>query len=140
MYFCLLSHLPDDAVQLHFLPKGALCSFDVSQLLFKKGAADHPQRERCIPKSLSEFYRAWVISPKTKGKRSPRVEAPGLRARQREALQNSITSESMIQPFWFNRHILLQTSKNLNPRKKKFLKGPNLEKKRFCVYFFTFVC
>ena len=30
----------------------------------------------------------------------------GLHARSLEALQNSITSESMIQPFWFNRHIL----------------------------------
>ena len=39
-------------------------------------------------------------------KRPPRVEAPGLRARQREALKNSTTSESMIQPFLFNRHIL----------------------------------
>ena len=39
-------------------------------------------------------------------KRSPRVETPGLRSRLREALQNSITFEPMIQPFWFNRHIL----------------------------------
>ena len=37
-------------VQLHSLPKGALCSFDVSQLLPQKGVAAHPQRERSILK------------------------------------------------------------------------------------------
>ena len=50
--FEMLLHLPADAVQLHSLPKGALCSFDVSQLLPQKGAAAHPKRERSIPKCI----------------------------------------------------------------------------------------
>ena len=32
------------------------------------------------------FYRAYVISPKSKGKRSPRVKELGLRTRPRKAL------------------------------------------------------
>ena len=46
--------------------------------------------------------------------------APGLRARPGKNLQNSITSESMIQP-----------SKNLNPRKKKISKGAKFGKNDF---------
>ena len=46
MYFRLLSHLPDDAVQLYSLPKGALCFFDVSQLLPKKGEAAYPHGKK----------------------------------------------------------------------------------------------
>ena len=52
LYIRLLLHLSADAVQLHSLPKGALCSFDVSQLLPQKGAAAHTQRERSIPKCI----------------------------------------------------------------------------------------
>ena len=48
----MLSHLPDDAVQLHSLPEGALCSVDVSQLLPEKGVVAHPQKKRSIRSSV----------------------------------------------------------------------------------------
>ena len=49
-------------MQLHSLPKGALCFFDVSQLLPQKGAAAHSQRERSIPKC--------IVAQLSSGKRS----------------------------------------------------------------------
>ena len=80
-------------------------------------------------KWLDHWFGSYGIlkSPKSKGKRSPRVEAPGLR----EALQNPITSESMIQPFWFNRHILYQTTKNLH---EGIIRRPNCHGKLFRIW------